>query len=277
LGRGPGYGAGDLNSSRRARPLRLGGRRSRRLGELRQSFLKKVIGLGIHRKRLDLPRGGQAAHRFTHPRAGGNRGEKNLDLLPRGGVHRLQIHGDQKRQRGYLRSSAGSGEGLAMAHAEQFPASRLARVREPRGDAQGLPELAQSAQNRGFRQLPAQGFPRLGGGEHSILVQGLPQLEYQGGDLMAGGFLRRMLPIRIGAQAKNVGQRLLLGQEIRLLTHPAQQIQGYHLARCNQAGQQCLRLLQGGRAGGRLRAPHAGFDEGRRGRRQLRPPRQIKA
>jgi hypothetical protein len=164
-----------------------------------------------------------------------------------------------------------------VAHTKQFPAGRLARVRKPRGDAQGLPELAQSAQNRGFRQLPAQGFPSLGGGEHSILVQGLPQLEYQGRDLMAGGFLRSMLPIRIGAQANNVGQRLFMGQEIRLLTHPAQQIQRHHLAGGNQSGQQCLCLLQGGRAGSSLRAPHAGFDKGRRGRRQLRPPRQIKA
>ena len=111
-----------------------------------------------------------------------------------------------------------------MTHAQHFPARRLARLPKPRGDAQDLPEFAESAQNRGFRQLPAQGFPSLIGGKHAILVQGLPQLEYQGRDLMAGRFLRRMLPIRIGAQAKNVGQRLLLGQEIRLLTHPAQQI-----------------------------------------------------
>lgn len=112
-----------------------------------------------------------------------------------------------------------------MAHVQHFPARRLPRFRKPRGDAQGLPEFAESAQDRRFRQLPAQGFPSLGGGEHAILVQGLPQLEYQGRDLMAGRFLRSMLPIRIGAQTKNVGQGLLLGQKIRLLTYPAEQIQ----------------------------------------------------
>jgi hypothetical protein len=160
-----------------------------------------------------------------------------------------------------------------VTHAEQFPARRLARLRKPRGDAQGLPEFAQSAQDRGFCQLPAQGFPSLGGSEHTILVQSLPQLEYQGRDLMAGRFLRSMLPIRIGAQTKNVGQGLLMGQKIRLLTHPAEEIQRHHLARCNQAGQQRLRLLQGGRPRGSLCASHAGFDKGRRGRRQLRAPR----
>ena len=164
-----------------------------------------------------------------------------------------------------------------MAHTDQFPAGRLAQIPKPRGDAQGLPEFAESAQNCGFRKLPAQGFPSLIGGKHSILVQGLPQLEYQGRDLVTGGFLRSMLPIRIGAQAKNVGQRLLMSQEIRLLTHPAQQIQRHHLAGSNQASQQCVRLLQRGRTGSGLRAPHASFDKGRRGRRQLRTPRQIKA
>ena len=81
--------AGGLNFSHRSWPLCLGGRCRRRLGELRQSFLKKVIGLGIHRERLNLPRGGQATHRLTHPRAGGNRRQKNLDLFAGGGVHRL--------------------------------------------------------------------------------------------------------------------------------------------------------------------------------------------
>jgi hypothetical protein len=68
-----------------------------------------------------------------------------------------------------------------------------------------------------------------------------------------------------------------MGQEIRLLTHPAEEIQRYHLARGNQPGQQCLRLLQFRRAGSSLRASHAGFDKGRRGRRQLRSPRKIEA
>ncbi len=130
-----------------------------------------------------------------------------------------------------------------------------------------------AAQNCGFRELAAQGFPGLGGGEHAVFVQGLPQLEHQGRDLVAGGFLRSMLPIGIGAQAKHVGQRLGVGQKIRLLAHRAQQIQRHHAAGGDQPSQQRLRLLDRGRTGSRLRAPHAGFDKRRRGRRQLRPPR----
>ena len=72
-----------------------------------------------------------------------------------------------------------------------------------------------------------------------------------------------MLPIRIGAQAKNVGQRLLMSQEIRLLTHPAQQIQRHHLAGSNQASQQGVRLLQRGRTGsGRALPMQASTKEG---------------
>ena len=106
-----------------------------------------------------------------------------------------------------------------MAHAQHLPARRLAGFSQHRGDAQGLPQLAQGAQHRCFRQLAAQGLPRLGGGHGTLLVQDLPQLEHQGRHLVARGLLRRMLPIRIRAQAKNVGERLGMGQKIRLLAH----------------------------------------------------------
>ena len=87
---------------------------------------------------------------------------------------------------------------------------------------------------------------------------------------MAGRFLRRMLPVRIGAQGKNVGQCLAVGQEIRLLPHRAQQIERHGGAGGDQARQQALCLLDGGCTGRGLPAPHASFDERGRGRRQLR-------
>jgi hypothetical protein len=44
-----------------------------------------------------------------------------------------------------------------------------------------------------------------------------------------------MLPVRIGAQRKNVGQRLAVSEKIRLLPHRAQQIERYHGAGGDQA------------------------------------------
>ncbi len=78
-------------------------------------------------------------------------------------------------------------------------------------------------------------------------------------------------------RAKNEGQRLAVGEKIRLLAHRAQQIQRHHGAGGDQPRQQPLRLLDRGRTGRGLRAPHAGFDKRGRGRRQLRAPGQIKA
>ena len=164
-----------------------------------------------------------------------------------------------------------------MAYPEQLPLRRLARVREHRADAQCLPKLTQTSQNGGLRELAPQRLPGLRSAEHAFFVQRLPQLEHQGRDLVPGRFLRRMLPIRIGAQAKHVGQRLAVGQKIRLLAHPAEQVQSDHTAGGDQARQQSLRLLDGGHAGCRLRAAYAGFDKGRRGRRQLCTSRQIQA
>jgi hypothetical protein len=62
-----------------------------------------------------------------------------------------------------------------------------------------------------------------------------------------------MLPIRIRAQAKNVRQRLGVGQKIGLLGHRPEQVQSGHAACRHQAGQQPLRRLDGRRAGHRLR------------------------
>ena len=165
-----------------------------------------------------------------------------------------------------------------MVHAKHLPACRLARFfRQYRADAQGLPKLAQGAQHRGFGELAAQGLPGLGGGECALFVQNLPQLQHQGRDFVAGGFLRRMLPVRIGAQGENVGQRLAVGEKIRLLPHRAQQIKRHHGAGGDQARQQPLRLLDGGGTGRGLPAPHAGLDERGGGRRKLRLTRQIEA
>jgi hypothetical protein len=86
-----------------------------------------------------------------------------------------------------------------------------------------------------------------------------------------------MLPIRVGAQAEHIGECLAMSQKIRLLAHRAEQVQGGHTARCHQAGQQSLRLLDGRYAGRRLRTAHAGFDKGGRRRRQLRAAREIQA
>jgi hypothetical protein len=82
-----------------------------------------------------------------------------------------------------------------------------------------------------------------------------------------------MLPIRIRTQAKNVRQRLGVGEKIRLLGHRPEQVQSDHAAGCHQAGQPSLRLLDGRRTRHRLRTAHARFDERGRGRRQLRTTR----
>ncbi len=68
-----------------------------------------------------------------------------------------------------------------------------------------------------------------------------------------------------------------MDQEIRLLAHRAEQVQGDHIAGRDQSGQQPLRLLDRRCVGCRLRTAQAGFDKGRRRRRQLRAPRQIQA
>ncbi len=94
---------------------------------------------------------------------------------------------------------------------------------------------------------------------------------------MPRGFLRRMLPVRIGAQGEHEGQGVAVGEEIRLLSHHAQQIQRHHGAGGDEARQQPLRWFDSGRTGRGLPVPHAGFDEGGSRRRQLRVPGQIKA
>jgi hypothetical protein len=167
-----------------------------------------------------------------------------------------------------------------MPNPQQLPASRLARFLEHRGDAQALPKLAQTAQNGCFGKLPAQGFPRLGGGQRPVLVvlvEGLPQLKHQGRDLVAGGFFRSVLPIGIRAQAKNIGQRLAGNQKIRLLPNGAKQIERHHGAGVNQPGQQRLRLRNRVCPGRCRRGPQHCFHKGRRGRRQLRAPGQVEA
>ena len=206
-----------------------------------------MIGVRVHRKGMDLPGRGQAAHRFPHPRTRRHRGEENLDLFAGGRVDRLQVHRDQQRQGCYLGGRRGGRQRRAVAQAEHFPARRLAAfLGVCRADAQSLPQLAQAAQNDGFGQLAAQGFAGLGGREHAVLIERLPQFQHQRGDLMARGFLRSMLPVRIGAQGKHKRQRLAVGQKIRLLADRAKQIQRHHVAGGDQAGQQALRLLDGG-------------------------------
>jgi hypothetical protein len=125
-------------------------RRGSHLGELGQAVFQKVIGLRVHGQGVNLPRGRQSAHCFPHPRARGDGGEENLDLLAGGGVHRLQVHGDQERERGDLGSGAAGLERPAVTHAQHLPARRLTGFPQHRGDAQGLPQLAQGAQHRGL-------------------------------------------------------------------------------------------------------------------------------
>jgi hypothetical protein len=248
----------------------LHGRRSH-LRELGQTALDEVVRLRVHGKGMDLPRRRQAAHRFPHPRARSQGRKKDLDLFARRGIDRLQVHGNQQRDRRYLGSGAARGQRLAVPHPHQLPTSWLALRSERRADAQRLPQLAQGAQHRGLGKLAAQCLPGHGGGQCALLVERLPQLQHQRRDLVAGGFLRRMLPIRVRAQGKDEGQRLAVGDKIRLLAHRAQQVQGHHVARGNQACQQLLRLLDGSRPGRGMSAPHAGFDKGGRGHRQLDP------
>ena len=94
---------------------------------------------------------------------------------------------------------------------------------------------------------------------------------------MARGFLRRMFPVPFGAQGKHEGQRLGMGKEVGLLAHGTQQIQRDHGAGGDEAGEQTVRLRDRGGIGRSLPVAHAGFDKGRRRRRQLRMPGQIKA
>ncbi len=165
-----------------------------------------------------------------------------------------------------------------MPYPEQLPARRLARPLEHRGDTQALPKLAQAAQNGCFRKLPAQGFPRLGGGQPPVLVvQGLPQLEHQGRDLVAGGFFRGVLPIGIRTQTEDIGQRLPPDEKIRLLADGAKQVERHHAAGFNQPGEQRLGLGNRIASRGCRRSPRHCFDKRRRGRRQLRAPRQVEA
>ena len=165
-----------------------------------------------------------------------------------------------------------------MPDPEQLPASRLARLLERRGDTQALPKLAQAAQDGCFGQLPAQGFPRLGGGQRPVLVvQGLPQLEHQGRDLVAGGFFRGVLPIGIRTQAEDIGQRLRGNEKIRLLADGAKQVERHHGAGVNQTGEQRMGLGNRVACRGCCRGPQHGFNKRRRGRRQLRAPRQVEA
>ena len=225
---------------------------------------------------MDLARGGQAAHRFPHPRARGDGGEEDLDLLAGGGVHRLQVHGDQQRKSGDLGGGAAGLERPAVTHALHLPARRLAGFPQDRGNAQGLPQLAQGAQHRGFGKLAAQRLPRLVSGHGARLLQNLPQLQHQGRDFVPGGFLRSMLPVRIAAQGENEGQRFAVGEKIRLLPHRAQQVERHHAAGGDQPRQQLLRLPDGGRTRRGLPASQASFHERGGRRRQLRLPGQIK-
>jgi hypothetical protein len=179
---------------------------------------------------MDLTRGRQSAHRFPHSRAGGDGREKDLNLLAGGSVHRLQVHGDQERERGDLGSGAAGLERPAVADTQHLPACRLTGFAQHRGNAQGLPQLAQGAQHRGFGQLTAQRLLGLGGGHGARLLQNLPQLQHQRRDFVPGGFLRSMLPVRIAAQGENEGQRLAVGEKIRLLPHRAQQVERHHAA-----------------------------------------------
>jgi hypothetical protein len=225
---------------------------------------------------MNLVRGRQTTHRFPHPRAGGDGREKDLDLFARGRVHRLQVHGDEQRESGYLGGCAASLECAAVAYPKHLPACRFARLRQHRADAQGLPKLAERAQHRGFGELPAQCLAGRPGGECALLVQNLPKLQHQRRDFVSGGFLRRVLPVRIGAQGKNEGQRLTVGQKIRLFADGAQQIERHYGAGGDEARQQSTRLLDGGGIWRSLAGADAGFDERGSWRRQLRLPRQIK-
>jgi hypothetical protein len=92
-----------------------------------------------------------------------------------------------------------------------------------------------------------------------------------------GGFLWGVLPVRIAAQGENEGQRLAVGEKIRLLPHCAQQVERHHAARGDQPRQQLLRLFDGGRTRRGLPASQASFNERGGRRRQLRCPGQIKA
>jgi len=165
-----------------------------------------------------------------------------------------------------------------MPDPQQLPASRLASLLEHRGDPQTLPKLAQAAQNGGFGELPAQGLPRFGGCQRPVLVvQGLPQLEHQGRDLVPRRFFRSVLPIGIRTQAEDIGQRLAGNQKIRLLADGAKQVERHHGAGFNQPGQQRLGLGNCLAPGGGRRGPQHCFHKGRRGRRQLRAPGQVGA
>jgi hypothetical protein len=164
-----------------------------------------------------------------------------------------------------------------VAYPEHLPTGRLARVREHWADAQCLPKFAQTTQNGSFGQLATQVLSRLRCGEPAVFVQGLPQLEHQRRHFVAGRFLRSMLPIGIATKREHVGQRLACSHKIRLLTHSAQQVQRHRAPLRDQARQQRVCLLDRLRPGCSVHLAHAGFYKGRRGRRQLRAPGQVKA
>jgi hypothetical protein len=86
-----------------------------------------------------------------------------------------------------------------------------------------------------------------------------------------------MLPVRVAAQGKYEGQRVAVGEKIRLFAHRAEQVQRHYGAGGDEAGQQPVREFDGRRPGSGSRAAHTGFDKGRRRSRQLRAPGQIQA
>ena len=133
-----------------------------------------------------------------------------------------------------------------MSNPQQLPLGRFPCIPQHRADPQPLPQLAQPAQNRGLGQLPAQFFPRLDGGEPAILIQRLPQFQHQRRNLMPGGLLRSMLPIRIAPQGNHKGECLAMSQKIRLFPYRAQQVQRHHRPRCDQPRQQALCLFDRG-------------------------------
>ncbi len=264
-------------TSSRGQRLSLLRRRGGHLGELRQTAFEEVVGLRVHGKGMDLPGRGQAAHRFPHPRARGQRErEKSRSLRSR----------RRRPTAGTWRPAAKSPlpgkwrcpwRGPRGAAPEQFPSGRLALRREHRADAQRLPELAQGAQNRGFGELAAKCFPGRGGGQCALFAPA-PSTAPAPGERPCGRriFAEHASNPHRARRARMKGSASLWARKSGCSLTVPSRFSAHHGAGGDEARQQPVRLLDRGRSGRGVRAPHAGFDKRRRGRRQLGAPGQVK-
>ncbi len=233
------------------------------------AFHKKVLARA-QVPQTQLPGRMEAAHRFAHPRAGGERRQKGLDLVPRRCDRGLEVHRDQRRKRHALRHGSPGDHRFFMRALEQLPFCVLGRC-EHRLDAQLAPQLRERAQGRRLGQVLAHTILHLAGRQRPVPLEQLPYLDDQRGAAAA----RAAGPLTIAAQGIHKRQRFLVGHEVGLIARRAgtggpQQPQNHGIARGKQPAQQRGGRLDRGRPGRRLTFPEGRLRKRGGGRGDLR-------